>query len=64
MGMEIFPGGGYLSRAQTAVACTLRMRASSAPVGAGMLSVVVTERRPAAVAAAHCTYPGKSPVWP
>ncbi len=29
-----------------------------------MLSEVVTERLPSAVAAAHCTYPGKLPVWP
>jgi hypothetical protein len=56
--------GYFRSRAQTAAACTLLRRASSAPSGAGMLSVVVTERRPSAVAAAHCTYPGKLPVWP
>lgn len=34
------------------------------PVGAGMLSEVVTELLPSAVAAAHWVYPGKLPVWP
>ena len=47
---------GYLpSSAQTAFACTPRSWRSSAPFGAGMFSVVVTERLPSAVAAAHCT---------
>jgi hypothetical protein len=43
------------SSAQTADAWTERSCASRAPVGAAMLSDVVTDRRPSAVAAAHCT---------
>ena len=52
------------SSAQTAAAWSERSCCRRAPVGAAMLSDVVTERRPSAVAAAHCTYPGKLPVWP
>jgi len=43
------------SSAQTTDAWTDRSCASRAPVGAGMFSDVVTDRRPSAVAAAHCT---------
>jgi hypothetical protein len=43
------------SSAQTADAWTERSCASRAPVGAAMLSDIVTDRRPLAVAAAHCT---------
>src|SRR5262249_11469174 len=48
--------GPYLpSRAQTASAWRERSCCSRAPVGAAMLSEVVTERRRSAVAALHCT---------
>ena len=43
------------SKAQTASACIPRKRARSRPVGAGMFSEEVIERRPSPVAAAHCT---------
>jgi hypothetical protein len=46
-------GGYFSSSAQTAVVCTARSRLKSAPLGGGMLSVVVTERLPSAVAATH-----------
>lgn len=54
----------FPSSAHTADAWTERSCCSRAPVGAAIFSDVVTERRPSAVAAAHCTYPGKLPVWP
>jgi anti-sigma regulatory factor (Ser/Thr protein kinase) len=43
----------HSSSAHTAVVWTARNRASSAPVGAAMLRLVVTARRPSAVAAAN-----------
>ena len=47
--------GGYpRSSAQTACACTDRSCLSSLPSGAAMFSVVVTERLPSRLAAAHC----------
>src|ERR1035437_3638775 len=54
----------FPSSAHTADAWAERSCCSRASVGAAIFSVVVTERRPSAVAAAHCTYPGKLPVWP
>ena len=54
----------FPSSAHTADAWTERICRSRAPAGAAIFSDVVTERRPSAVAAAHCTYPGKLPVWP
>jgi hypothetical protein len=52
-----FCGIVYFERSsrQTAVSCIARSRASSSPLGAGMLSVLVTARRPSRVAAANCT---------
>jgi hypothetical protein len=48
---------GYFGRSsrQTAVCCIARRRARRAPLGAGMLSDVVTARLPSRVAAANCT---------
>ena len=54
--MAVGVTGRYLpSSAQTADAWTERNCASKRPVGAAMLSDVVTDRRPSAVAAAHWT---------